>query len=174
MATAEPQKPKTGGPSMKRRSRAKLLKKVVRHRERPLRRAMRAHREIQQGKYSHRRRKFRTRIRFRQPKVLELPRAPKCPRKAVHRRDKMDKFAVIDRPLATESAMKKIEENNTLVFIVHKRANKPMIKAAVKRLYEVHVQKVNTLIRPDGLKKAYVKLKVDHDALDLANRIGMV
>ena len=50
-------------------------------------------------------------------------------------------------PLTTESAMKKIEDNNTLVFIVDKRSNKPQIKLAVKKLYDIDVAKVNTLIR---------------------------
>ena len=43
--------------------------------------------------------------------------------------------------------MKKIEDNNTLVFIVDVRASKPQIKLAVKKLYDIHVAKVNTLIR---------------------------
>ena len=43
--------------------------------------------------------------------------------------------------------MKKIEDNNTLVFIVDVRANKPQIKASVKKLYDIDVSKVNTLIR---------------------------
>jgi len=43
--------------------------------------------------------------------------------------------------------MKKIEDNNTLVFIVEKRANKPQIKMAVNKLYSIQVSKVNTLIR---------------------------
>lgn len=43
--------------------------------------------------------------------------------------------------------MKKIEDNNTLVFIVHTRANKHHIRAAVKKLYDIDVAKVNTLIR---------------------------
>jgi large subunit ribosomal protein L23Ae len=43
--------------------------------------------------------------------------------------------------------MKKIEDNNTLVFIVDKRANKSQIKLAVKRLFNIKVAKVNTLIR---------------------------
>jgi len=49
--------------------------------------------------------------------------------------------------LTTESAMKKIEDNNTLVFIVHLRANKHHVKAAVKKMYDINVAKVNTLIR---------------------------
>jgi ribosomal protein L23 len=50
-------------------------------------------------------------------------------------------------PLNTESAMKKIEEHNTLVFLVDIKANKRQIKDAVKRLWDVQAAKVNTLIR---------------------------
>ena len=31
-----------------------------------------------------------------------------------------------------------------------------------------------TLIRPDGLKKAYIRLQKDDDALDIASKIGMI
>jgi large subunit ribosomal protein L23Ae len=72
-----------------------------------------------------------------------------------------------------ESAMKKIEENNTLVFIVDKKANKHQIKGAVKALYDIKVAKVNTLVRPDGQKKAYVRLHSDNDALDVANKVRL-
>jgi len=73
---------------------------------------------------------------------------------------------VIKFPLTTESAMKKIEDNNTIVFIVDVRASKKRIKDAIKGLYDVVASKVNTLIRPDGQKKAYVRLAPDYDALD--------
>lgn len=53
----------------------------------------------------------------------------------------------MDRPLNTESAMKKIEEHNTLVFIVDIKSNKRQIKDAVKKLYDVNALKINTLIR---------------------------
>ena len=77
-------------------------------------------------------------------------------------------------PLTTESANQKIEENNTLVFIVDVRATKKQIKAAVNRMYDIQCEKVNTLIRPDGQKKAYVRLIADYDALDVANKIGII
>ncbi len=77
-------------------------------------------------------------------------------------------------PLTTESANQKIEENNTLVFIVDARATKVQIKAAVNRMYDIKCEKVNTLIRPDGQKKAYVRLTADYDALDVANKIGII
>ena len=70
--------------------------------------------------------------------------------------------------------MTKIEKLNTLVFIVDPRANKRHIKMAVKKMYDIDPVKINTLIRPDGDKKAYVKLSKDFDALDVANRIGIV
>jgi len=70
--------------------------------------------------------------------------------------------------------MKKIEDNNTLVFLVDPKSNKRMIKNAVFKLYDVKAQKVNTLIRPDGQKKAYVRLTSDFDALDVANKIGVI
>jgi large subunit ribosomal protein L23Ae len=68
--------------------------------------------------------------------------------------------------------MKKIEDNNTLVFITDVRANKRQISQAVKKMYDIACAKVNTLVRPDGVKKAYVRLTQDFDALDVANKIG--
>merc|ERR1719517_221154 len=118
--------------------------------------------------------KKRLNIHFFRPKTLIKKREPKYPKKSVAKREKMDKFAVIKYPLTTESAMKKIEEINTLVFVVDIRATKQKIKEAVKSIYDVQCQKVNTLIRPDGKKKAYVHLTPDYDALDVANRIGII
>lgn len=43
--------------------------------------------------------------------------------------------------------MKKMEENNTLVFIVDVKANKAQIKLALKKLYDIDTVKINTLIR---------------------------
>lgn len=68
--------------------------------------------------------------------------ASRYPRKSVPARNKMDAFAIIKHPLTTESAMKKIEDTNTLVFIVDVHANKHQIKQAVKKLYSISVQKV--------------------------------
>nr|ACB21200.1 ribosomal protein L23a-like (predicted) [Plecturocebus moloch] len=70
--------------------------------------------------------------------------------------------------------MKKIEGNNILVFIVDVKANEHQIKQAVMKLYDIDVAKVNTLIRPNGEKKAYVQLAPDYNALDVANKIGII
>merc|ERR1712228_190343 len=120
--------------------------------------ALKAKKAVVKGLHSQRKKKVRKSVHFHLPKTLKLARAPKYPRKSVATRNKLDKYAIVKNPLTTESAMKKIEDNNTLVFIVDIKANKPQIRAAVKKMYEVEIQKVNTLIRPDGAKKAYVKL----------------
>merc|ERR1711920_1188408 len=113
--------------------------------------------------------KKRTNVHFFRPKTLIKKREPKYVRKSTESRDKMDKYRIIQCPVTTESAMKKIEEINTLVFLVDIKATKLNIKEAVRALYDVKCAKVNTLIRPDGKKKAYVHLTQDYDALDVAN-----
>ena len=118
--------------------------------------------------------RVRTSVSFHKPRTLKKARAPQYTAKAVQGVQKLDKFRIIKFPLTTESAMKKIEENNTLVFIVDKTANKRQIKEAVKELHNIQCKKVNTLIRPDGQKKAYIRLTADYDALDVANRIGII
>jgi len=62
---------------------------------------------------------------------------------------------------------------NKLVFIVDIRADKKMIKNAVEQLYEVKVEKVNTLITPRGEKKAFVTLKPEFKASELAVKLGI-
>merc|ERR1711907_607873 len=68
--------------------------------------------------------KVRTGIKFHLPKTLKLDRNPKYPRKYRPRTNHLDRYQILKSPLTTESAMKKIEENNTLVFIVDVRASK--------------------------------------------------
>ena len=121
---------------------------------------------------------IRKNTHFFRPKTLALKSKPAYAHNSkalvADKPSKFDKFTIVKHPLTTESAMKKIEDNNTLVFLVDVRANKRQIKNAVKELYSIEAQKVNTLIRPDGQKKAYVRLTQDHDALDVANRIGII
>merc|ERR1712139_497688 len=110
-----------GGKVAKAKSTAKVVKKVI----------------------AKKQTKVRKNVHFFRPKTLKQARKPMYPRKSVATLQVMDKFRVIKYPLTTESAMKKIEE-------------------------------VNTLIRPDGKKKAYVHLTQNYDALDIANRIGVI
>eukprot|EP00178_Gracilaria_changii_P021405 TRINITY_DN6361_c0_g1_i1.p1 TRINITY_DN6361_c0_g1~~TRINITY_DN6361_c0_g1_i1.p1 ORF type:complete len:178 (-),score=24.17 TRINITY_DN6361_c0_g1_i1:118-651(-) len=140
----------------------------------PKQKAEKAARNVKAGTHGTRHKKVHYDVRFRLPRTKHLRRQPKYPRKSHPSRPRMDEYKIIKYPLTTEAAMKKIEDHNTLVFIVDRRANKPSIKVAFKKLYDFTVQKVNTLIRPDGEKKAFIKLVPDADALDVANKIGII
>ena len=129
---------------------------------------------MKKGTHAIRKHKVWNKTTFRRPLTLALARKPKYQRRSVQKEQTWDKYAIIKYPLSTESAMKTIEDNNTLVFIVDRRANKPMIKKACQELYSIKVSRVNTLVRPDGLKKAYVVISSDQDALDIANKIGIM
>jgi large subunit ribosomal protein L23 len=85
----------------------------------------------------------------------------------------MDAHKVIKFPMMTERSVNMIEENK-LVFIVDLRATKDDIKAAVQELYEVEATTVNTLITSQGEKKAFVRLKDEFDASDVAIRLGIL
>ncbi|HDH06818.1 MAG TPA: 50S ribosomal protein L23 [Thermoproteales archaeon] len=86
----------------------------------------------------------------------------------------MDINQFIIRPIITEKTFWLIEKRNTLVFAVHLKANKKQIKKAVEELFKVKVEKVNTLITPKGYKKAYVKLKPEYSAAEIASRLGIL
>jgi len=130
-----------------------------------------AHPVVKKARWGHPKPWFS--IFFRRPKTRRYPKQPMYPRHSTPRQ-KSNYFSVIKYPLTTESAMQKIEEHNTLVFIVDLRSNKRKIKHAVRKMYDIKAAKVNTLITPDGRKKAYVKLVPEHDALDIANKIGIL
>jgi len=128
---------------------------------------------VKKGSHQTRKAKIWTKTTFKRPNVLHQKRKPKNILRAV-KKQTYDGFDVVHHPLSTESAIKTIEDNNTLVFIVKKKTNKAQIKQAVQSLYRIKIKKVNTLITPKGMKKAYVKLTSDQDALDVANKIGIM
>ena len=126
------------------------------------------------GTNTLRKRTARTSVHFFRPHTLRLARDPKYARTSVPSQKGLTAHGVIRYPLTTESAMKKIEDHNTLVFIVDKLANKRQIRSAVKKLYDIEAAKVNTLITPAGNKKAFVRLSSDYDALDVANNLRVI
>ena len=84
-----------------------------------------------------------------------------------------DPNEVIIRPVVTESSLESLERDNKLVFFVSRKANKNTIKWAGVALYEVVVEKINTLIMPDGTKKALVRLAPEYSAADVATNLGI-
>eukprot|EP01088_Endostelium_zonatum_P000733 TRINITY_DN10981_c0_g1_i1.p1 TRINITY_DN10981_c0_g1~~TRINITY_DN10981_c0_g1_i1.p1 ORF type:complete len:242 (-),score=56.63 TRINITY_DN10981_c0_g1_i1:93-818(-) len=136
--------------------------------------ALKVAKTLQKGRKVNQTRKVRTSVHFYRPKTVRSARHPRYPRFVLGRNNHLDQFDILRHPLTSETAMKKIEETNTLVFIVDLQANKHQIAAAVKQMYGVLPVRVNTLIKPDGEKKAFIKLAADVDGLDVASKIGII
>ena len=98
----------------------------------PKDKALKAAKAVKSGQaFKKKDKKIRTKVTFHRPKTLTKARDPKYPRISATPRNKLDHYGILKYPLTTESAMKKIEDNNTLVFIVDIRADKKKIKDAV-------------------------------------------
>ncbi|XP_048634860.1 60S ribosomal protein L23a-2-like, partial [Brassica napus] len=114
----------------------------------PKAKALNAVKAVKSGKIIKKKaKKIRTKVTFHRPKTLTKARDPKYPHISTTPRNKLDHSGILKYPLTTESAMKKIEGNKALVFIVDIRADKKKIKDAVKKMYDIQTKKFNTLIR---------------------------
>ena len=58
---------------------------------------------------------------------------------------KLNLYDVVVEPLITEKLSKAAEASNQYGFRVHPQANKKEVKAAVEKIFDVHVDKVNTM-----------------------------
>ena len=77
------------------------------------------------------------------------------------------------KPVVTEKAVTIIERDNVLTFKVDNRKTKEEIKKEVEDLFDIKVEKIRTLIR--GNKKyAYLKLKKEFLAIDVATKLGLI
>lgn len=76
--------------------------------------------------------------------------------------------------LSTEKAMRLMESDNKLVFIVQKSDTKESIKEELEKQFDVKIVKVNTLIGPDAKKRAYVKFAESSPAIDLATKLELM
>ena len=86
----------------------------------------------------------------------------------------MDSYDIILFPMMTEATSLMVEKENKLVFVVSLKAGKFDIKRAVEELYEVKVADVNTQITHRGQKKAFVKLRPEFKATDVAIKLGIL
>lgn len=85
-----------------------------------------------------------------------------------------DPHKVLIHPQVTEKAVRLIEAENKLIFIVARDASRADVKRAVEILFEVKVEDVKTEITPDGRKRAYVKLAPEFMADEIAAKLGVV
>jgi large subunit ribosomal protein L23 len=86
----------------------------------------------------------------------------------------MESLTIIKHPLATEKAIRLMEAENKLVFVVDKKATKKQIKNSIEEAFGTKVSKVNMYITPKGQKRAYVKFNEDTPAIDVATDLGVL
>jgi ribosomal protein uL23 len=85
----------------------------------------------------------------------------------------MDINVVIKYPLSTEKSLRLMESENTLVFVVERKATKKEIKEAIEKTFNAKVLKVNTLIKGNE-KRAYVGFSNETPAIDIATNLGLM
>jgi large subunit ribosomal protein L23 len=85
-----------------------------------------------------------------------------------------DPYTIIKNPITTEKAVRLMESQNKLTFITFKNATKKEIKEAVEQVFKVKIAHINTLITPQGTKKAYIRLSPETPALDVATQLGLI
>jgi len=82
-------------------------------------------------------------------------------------------MSCIKYPTVTEKAVDKMDFENKMQFIVDLDANKPEIVDDIEQQFDVDIENVTTMVTPQGEKKATVLLSDDHDAQEIASRIGV-
>ena len=85
-----------------------------------------------------------------------------------------DPYKIIKVPLSTEKAIRQIEFDNKLAFVIHERATKKDVKKAVEEMFKVRVVKVNVQNSFKGRKIAYVKLGPESVASDISADLGLI
>ncbi len=86
----------------------------------------------------------------------------------------MKKHNILKYPLVTEKSVRLLHNENRLLFVVDLNANKKDIKDAFEGQFEMAVDEVNTYITNKGEKRAYIKLKAEHPAMDVMTKLGLM
>ena len=80
---------------------------------------------------------------------------------------------MILKPIATEKAVMMIESQNVLTFSLEMNKTKKDIKKEFEEVFDVEVEKIRTLIKWNK-KYAYIKLKKQFPAIDIATKLGII
>lgn len=80
---------------------------------------------------------------------------------------------ILLQPLTTEKAIKAIELENKISFIVALKATKAQIAKELREVFKAKVDKINVQIR-NNQKIAIIKLKAATPAIDIATKLGLL
>ena len=80
---------------------------------------------------------------------------------------------ILITPITTEKAIRAVELENKISFVVDNRATKAQIAEAVKALFKAKIAKINIQIR-NNKKIAAIKLRAETPAIDIATKLGLM
>ncbi len=86
----------------------------------------------------------------------------------------MNPYTILKNPLTTEKAVRMMEAENKITFLVANDASKRDIKEAAEELLKAKVTKVNTIITGHSIKKAYVQLGKEKLATEVMAQLGFM
>ena len=81
---------------------------------------------------------------------------------------------ILKYPIATEKAVRLIESDNVITFVVGMKASKPSIKKDIESKFKVKVDEIRTVVSAKGKKRAYIRLKPQFPAIDIATQLGLM
>ena len=85
-----------------------------------------------------------------------------------------DAYDILKYPVQTEKAVRMMQNENRIVFVVDKKAKTEEIKKAFEELFKVKPIKINTMVDTKNRKKAYIQLSSENPAIDIATQLGMM
>ena len=77
------------------------------------------------------------------------------------------------KPITTEKAIRMLELENKITFLVDRRSNKIEIRKEIEKSFNVKVEGVTTQIK-NNKKTAIIKLKEGSPAIDVATKLGLI
>ena len=77
------------------------------------------------------------------------------------------------KPITTEKAIRMLELENKITFLVDRRSNKVEIRKELEKAFNVKVKAVTTHIKRNQ-KYATITLKEESPAIDVATKLGLV
>jgi ribosomal protein L23 len=82
-------------------------------------------------------------------------------------------MAILIEPITTEKTVKQVELENKIAFVVDRRATKKQVAKAIEEMFKVKVSRINIQIR-NNKKIAFIKLKPETPAIDIATKLGII
>ena len=80
---------------------------------------------------------------------------------------------ILIKPLTTEKAVKMIELENKIVFIVSRNSTKAEIKKEFESTFDAKIKTINTQISKNK-KFAFIRMKDENAAINVATKLGVM